>query len=292
MKCKFCGAEIKEGNSVCEYCGSAVERAAAKAPTIIRDSEHPVKNAARVIGKVIVALACIWAVLIIITLVITLNSDVIKNGYGHPPSTNNSDTMPKNETGLIGQVISCDARGVASIEYQGDTYTDIKILDEDLIQWVNDTDRSIDAVEICFATNEKGNICELGLLSPDFFIVAQDGNRCIAIRDGQVISFISALQLKTGHYYSGYFSYPDLELYSAVEQTVLSLTYMDQKCDDKESLVKQEYYTGKDITVYRILTKGQWCYCDKETYEAVQEGDSLSKYEIFEDQEAAFIIRD
>lgn len=25
MKCKFCGAEIKEGNRICDYCGSAVE---------------------------------------------------------------------------------------------------------------------------------------------------------------------------------------------------------------------------------------------------------------------------
>ena len=26
MRCRLCGAEIKEGRNVCEYCGSTVER--------------------------------------------------------------------------------------------------------------------------------------------------------------------------------------------------------------------------------------------------------------------------
>lgn len=304
MKCKSCGAEIKEGNSVCEYCGSAVERTAARPHIIIKDSEHPVKSVVRVIGKVIIALACIWAVLIIITLVGVLNSNVIKNGYEHSSSVNHaydemsseqtSDSykMPKNETGLIGQVISCDRQGVALIEYQGHTYAGIKILDKDLIDWINDTDRSIDTVEICFATNAKGDICELGLLSSGFFIMEKEGDCYIAVRDEQVISFTSMLQLETGHYYGGYFSYPDMKLYSGEEKSLLTLTYMDAKCDNKENVTRQEYYTGENITVYKIQAKGEWYYCDKDTYEAIQAGDSLKGYELCEDQGMAFIVRE
>lgn len=293
MKCKSCGAEIKEGNSVCEYCGSAVERAAARPHIIIKDSEHPVKSVVRVIGKVIIALACIWAVLIIITLVVVLNSDVIKNDYEYSSGVNHAnDEMPKNETGLIGQVISCDVQGVASIEYQGHTYADIKILDQELIDWINDTNRSIDTVEICFATNEKGDISELGLLSSGFFIMEKEGDCYIAVRDEQVISFISALQLETGHYYGGYFSYPDMKLYSGEEKSLLTLTYMDAKCDKKESVTGQEYYTGENITVYKIQAKGKWYYCDKDTYETVQTGDLLKGYELCEDQGMAFIVRE
>jgi len=292
MKCKSCGAEIRKGNSVCEYCGSAVEAAASRTYTIIRDSEHPVKSIVRVIGRVIVALACIWAVLIIITLIVVLNSDAFKKTFEYSSSTSDSYKMPQNKTNLIGQVISCDERGVASIEYQGHTYEGVTILDKDLIKWINDTDRSIDTVEICFATDEKGDISELGLFSAGFFIMAQDGDRYFAIRDDQVISFTSAIPLETERYYGGYFSYPEMHLYAKEEKSFLVMAHMDSKCNDKESTIEKEYYTGEDIMVYKISAGGQWYYCSKEVYDTVQVGELLNGYEMYTDQGMGFIMKE
>lgn len=43
--------------------------------------------------------------------------------------------------------------------------------------------------------SEKGNISELGLLPADLFIMGQEGDRYIAVRDGDVISFTSSIPL-------------------------------------------------------------------------------------------------
>lgn len=292
MKCKFCGAEIKEGSNVCEYCDSEVERGIPEMQTVIRDNGSPAKGILGVIGKVIIALACIWAVVILVTMIIVFNSDAFKNTYQYSTNTDTVYDMPKNETGLTGQIINCDKKGAAAIDYEGHTYEDVKILDQDLIEWVNETDRSLDTVEICFSTDEKGDICELGLRSADFFIVAKEGNRYIAIRDDQVISFTSTMPLEAEHYYSGYFSYPDLCLYLGEEKSHLSMSYMDPKCDDKESVTQQEYYTGEDITIYKVLVEEKWYYCSKETYDAIEVGDLLNGYEICANQEPAFIIKE
>lgn len=112
MKCKFCGAEIKKGSNVCEYCGSEVERVEPEIRTVIRESESSSKGIARVVGRGIVSLAFVWAVVIFVTLVVVLGRDESEDyheeseGY-HEESedTGVSYQMPKNKTGLTGQII-------------------------------------------------------------------------------------------------------------------------------------------------------------------------------------------
>lgn len=303
MKCKFCGAEIKTGSSVCEYCGCAVEKPAENRSGSTKSS---FKGIVGTIAKVVIILAYIWAVVLIIFTVIVLNSDTFKNihayttntetpyehdyTHNHHDSTTGVETrkMPPNEEGLIGQVISCNEKGIASIEYDGYIYENIEIPDETFIDWLNETQRSLDTVGICFATDENGNIRTLGLLSAEFFVMGQDGDSYTALRNGDIISFTSPALLETGCY-SGYFSYPDMHLYQSEEVHFLPLSYMDSICADKESATMQEYYTGKDITVYRIFTNGKWYYCDKETYDAIEIDDVLNDYNLYDNANLTFI---
>lgn len=292
MRCEFCGAQIKEESNVCEYCGSTVERTEPKIQTIIKDSGKPRGNIVRVICKSIIVLVCIWAVVVIVSLIVVLNSDVFKEHYAYSTDTGMTYGygLPGNETELTGKIVSCDSEGTASIEYEDYTYEDVKILDNALITWINDTDRTLDTVGICFATDGNGNISELGLLSPDFFVIAKDSTRYIAIRNDDVISFTAEMPLETECYYSGYFSYPDMRLYAAEEESPFAMSYMDPKCEDKVSVSMQESYTGEEITVHKILVKGNWCYCSRETYDAVETGDLLNGYEIYSNQTPAFIV--
>lgn len=168
MKCKYCGAEIKPGSRFCEYCDSEVEREKPESKTVIRETSKP-NSILKVIGRIIVSLAGIWAVLIVITLVVVINSDAFKNIDSYSNSADTVGEMPKNETELKGQVITCDKEGHASINYQGDTYENVEILDSGLLEWLSDTKRSIDSVEICFSTDDNGDISDIGLLSADFF---------------------------------------------------------------------------------------------------------------------------
>lgn len=290
MKCKSCGADIKEGSNVCEYCGSTVEKHTAAA----QNDRKPARSIVGMIIKGIIILACIWAVVIIISMIVVLNSDVFKDHYDNYTSTYTTNTtyeMPRNEKKLIGQIISCDKKGVAVIDYEGHTYENVAILDKSLIKWVNDKNRKLDSVEICFATDGNGDISELGLLSSDFFVMAKEEERYLAVRNLHVISFTSVSPLEEEHYYSGYFSYPDMRLYAAEEKYSLSTTYMDPKCEDKESVACKEYYTGEEIDVYKILIDGDWYCSSKETYDSIEIGDLLNEYEIYPNQEPAFIVR-
>lgn len=289
MRCKFCGAEIKEGHNTCEYCGSTVERNTSQVQTTTKDVIKPARSIVGIIIKGIIILACIWAVVVVISLIVVFNSDVFKEYYEYSSSTYTTYKMPRNEKNLTGQIVCCDKNGVAIIEYQGHTYEDVAILDKSLIKWINDTDRKLDTIEICFATDENGDISELGLLSADFFIMAKEEKRYLAIRDSHVISFTSETPLEEEHYYGGYFSYPDLRLYSSEEKTPLSMAYMDPKCENKESIDCKEYYTGEEITVYKIMMEGKWYYCNKATYDTVEIGDQLNGYEVYPNQVPAFI---
>ncbi|MBD5444134.1 MAG: zinc ribbon domain-containing protein [Lachnospiraceae bacterium] len=292
MRCKFCGAEVKDGASTCEYCGSEVEKHKSVDQTLIRDDKKPYRVVIGMIIKGIIILTCIWAVVVIISLIVVLNSDVFKDNYKEYKNTYNSYGIPRNENELIGQIISCDKNGIATIEYKGHTYEDVAILDKTLIKWINDTNRKLDEVEICFATDKNGDISELGLLLSGFFIISKEEVRYLAIRDSHVISFTSETPLEEECYYIGYFSYPDMSLYSVEEESLFSMAYMDPKCEDKESVVVKEFYTGEEINVYKILVNGKWYCCSKNTYDTIQIDDMLSEYKLYPNQEPAFIVRD
>lgn len=294
MRCEFCGAQIKEGSNVCEYCGSAVERTAPKTQTIIKDSGKSNGNIVKVICKSIIILVCICTVGVIGSLIALLNSDIFKEYYtSYSEDSVIAYSLPGNKTELKGKIVSCDNRGTASIEYEEGLYENVKILDNALITWINDTDRTLDTVGICFSTDENGNISTLGLLSAGFFVMAKENERYIAVRGEDLISFTSEIPLDTGCYYSGYFSYPDMRLYKAEEERPFSMTYMDPKCEDKVSESMREYYTGEETTVYKILVNGTWYYCGRETFDAIDIGDLLDGYQLCDgENNLSFIVKD
>lgn len=276
MKCKFCGAEIKEGNRVCDYCGSAVENISFENQNGTRNT----KNIFKGIARVIIILASIWAVVLILTTFIVLNSKTFKDSHAYFTTAQHPE-MPRNKTELTGQIINCSEKGIVSLECEDQIYEDIRITDEDLINWLNETDRSLDTVGICFSTDENGNINDLGLLSADFFVMEQSEDLYTAARSEEIISFSSPVPLETGCCYSGYFSYPDMRLYFGEKKDLLPFYYIDPKCTDKESTIEQDYYTGKDITVYKIHALEQWYYCSKEIYDSIQTGDILNDYSLY-----------
>lgn len=293
MRCEFCGAQIKEGSNVCEYCGSTVERNEPKTKTIIKDSGKPHGNIVKVICKSIIILVCIWAVVVIVSLIVVLNSDVFKEYSAYSIDSDITYNLPGNKTKLTGKIVSCDSMGTASIEYEEGLYENVKILDNTLIAWINDTDRTLDEIGICFSTDENGNISTIGLLSAGFFVMAKENERYIAVRGEDVISFASEIPIETERYYIGYFSYPDMRLYTAEEERPFSMSYMDPKCEDKVSASMREYYTGEETIVYKILTNGTWYYCGRETYDAIETGDLLDGYQLCDgENNLSYIVKD
>lgn len=291
MKCRFCGAEIKTGSNVCEYCGSEAEGTDYSTQTI-ENAPKAAKSVAGIIGKVIISLACIWAAVIIITLVVVLNSDAFKETYESSSNTSSVYELSKNRTGMTGRIISCDENGVASVEYKNYIYEDVKILDTDLLEWLKEINKTLDNIGICFATDKNGDISELGLLSADFFIMEKESSRYIAIRGEQVMSFTSDTPLEIDHCYTGYFCYPDVRLYWGKETSPWAMAYMDPKCENKESPLEQDVYSGEDITVYKLLVEGQWYYCSKKTYDTVNVGDLLNGYELYSNEDTAYIWKE
>lgn len=290
MKCKYCGAEIKEGSNICEYCGSQAEREAPQPQTIIIERKSSAKYIIKTIGIVIVVLAIVWAVAMIIFSVIVFNSDAFKNINQYSSYGDASYRLPADEAGMIAQIINCDQNGTATIDYRYHTYENVQIIDKALIEWLNETGRTINGIEICFATDGDGNIRELGLLSADFFVTAKEGTRYTAIREGKVIAFSAEAPLETDRCYSGYFSYPEMRLYYGEERNLFYLDYMELRCTDKEETVQQDSYTSEDITVYRLFIGEKWYYCSRETYDAVLVNDLLDDYELYEEDGLAFVV--
>lgn len=294
MKCKYCGAEIKEGSTVCEYCDSEVERKQdipEPQTIIIEEKSEPRGVVIKTVGKVVIGLACIWAVVMVLFLVILLNSDTFKEINEYSSGTDTTYELPANEEGLFGSVVSCGEDGVASIEYQNHTYENVKILDGKLMEWLCETNKTIDGIEIYFSTDKKRDICEIGLLSADFFVTGKKGDYYTAIRGDTIIKFTSSNPIEIDCCYSGYFSYPDMNLCWEEEQSVISMEYMDMKCADKEELVWKENYTGEELDVYRIFAGEQWYYCSSEIYDAIQIAAGLEEYQLCQLDTLAFIIK-
>lgn len=287
MKCKFCGAELKEKSKVCAQCGSAVERP--ELPVTVKAYRKPPKDIIRVTGKIVIALVCVSAAAIVVATIHPFRESTLRFTHESSTDTSSAPDLPRNKTDLTGLIISCDPDGTASVEYEGSTYEKVRILDEELIEWLNDTDRSLESVEIRFATDENGNIRELGLFSADFFVIDAEENRYTAVRDGQVILFTARMSLEISCCYEGYFSYPDMRLYWGRQRALTAIDYVDPKCDDKKVETRTEYYTGEEVNVYQISAVGSWYYCSQEIYDSIQVDDLLYDYELYSDQNMDFI---
>ncbi|MCM1046208.1 MAG: hypothetical protein NC417_11930 [Candidatus Gastranaerophilales bacterium] len=270
MKYKFRGAEIKKGSKVKAF-------------------RKPPKDKIRLIGKVVIALVCFSSAAIVAMAVLPLREGSLRFFQESSTAAPSAYNLPRNRTDLTGMIVSCDSDGAALVEYEGSVCENVQILDKELLMWLHDTNRSLESVAIRFATDENGDIKELGLLSADFFVIDADENLYTAVRDGQVIWFTATMSLEAGHCYEGYFSYPDMRLYWGKQQTLTVIHYIDPKCDDKKVTSQTEYYTGEEVNVYQIFAVGNWYYCTQEIYDSVQVGDLLDDYELYSDQSMDFM---
>lgn len=275
MKCQYCGAEIKKGNTVCEYCGSAVDNIKETSDSEAGDNgrAEAIRIVSRVIYRIIVVLVIAGAVMIFAVLPIVIK-DRASLDYGKTASL----SIPNSEENLTGIVASYSEQGILSIKYDGNTYDNITVLDQELIDWLNETGRTLEGIEIQFATDEKGNIEKLAMLSEVFLILAEDSGYYTACRRDQIIRFTSDVPLEMNSLYCGYFCYPKLHLMSARQESPLSHTYMDPRCESKKSVTVKDAYSEEELTVYMLCSAEKWYYCNHDIYETVQEGDSLEDY--------------
>lgn len=264
MKCKNCGAEIKLGSTVCEHCNNIPNKRKSKSITKIFTT---------------VVIACI---LVMIILTVSLfGSDIFSTFYNDDTTISTEQEIPKNTTTLSGQIVSCDKNGIVSVKYMSATYKNIKIKDKDLINWLAETDKSLDGESVMFSTDSDGNISELALSSNGFYIMSKEADKYIAYRDNTIISFTSKQQLDVDQYYEGYFKYPDLNLYFSDKKYQMNVEFSNLVCDNKEITTEKDYYTNEDIMVYKISAGGIWYYCSKDTYASIEAGGSLDDYYLY-----------
>ncbi len=287
MKCQYCGAEIKKGYTVCEYCGSAIDNMEEASDSDAGDNgrAESVRIVSRVIYRIIIALVIMGALMIFAVLPIvkienraSLDCEIRFADSKMYSGKAASLSIPNGEENLTGIVASYSEEGVLSIKYDGNTYDNITVLNQELIDWLNETGRTLKGIEIQFATDEKGNIEKLAMLSEVFLILEEDSGYYTACRGDQIIRFTSDVPLEMDSLYCGYFCYPKLHLMSARPESPLSHTYMDPRCESKKSVTIKDAYSGEELTVYMLCSAEKWYYCNHDIYETVQEGDSLEDY--------------
>ncbi len=294
MKCQYCGAEIPKGQSVCPYCDSEADTETAGFVEIpYGEKEYDAswndrhtqtaKTIGSVIVKIVIALIVAWVVIIIASLIFISQTDSFSDAWNAAGSYGLQSNMPSDANGLIGAIESYNADGTVSINYDGIIYNGIKILDTELIQWLNETGRTLDGTEILFDTDENGNIETIAMSSQMFIILSKESDLYTACRGDQLILFTSDISLKADVCYTGYFSYPALRLVSVKQTSALPLVFMDLKCEEKRCAATDDPYSEEEITVYQIRSGGQWFYCSKEIYDTLEEGDVLSGYKFYDE---------
>lgn len=301
MKCKSCGADINPKSEKCEYCGSYIDHEEPKQKAYysnrtVSKSEQKrsiIETIIKSLSKIVIAWIAIWAVLIVVVLLIVLNSDLAKNRDAYTTNSGSGSTsgvtrvqtmkqLPANQQGLFGKILQYNSGDMASIEYDGKTVEEVKILDKKLTDWLTENDRHLDQVGIYFDTDSSGNITTIGLSSDRIVIIDRHGNDYVGIRGDQILCF-SAEDVKVGEYYTGYFTYPDMKLIYKEKETDSSFAVMDPVCTMKDTETCLSIYTEKEIKLYEICVSDDWYYCSKEVYDKIQEGDKLDNYEFHVD---------
>lgn len=301
MKCTHCGADIKRGQTICEYCGCEVERDNGLKVDIVdipfgeqddntinykeSSSSGKTTNNVKTIGSILVKIVFIITAGLILMVFIALigltNSDFFSRNHDSIESHSTKGSLPKNMEGLYGTVKEYNRDGNISLIYGKTTYDNVKIINTELINWLNETNRSLKGAAILFDTDSAGNIAGIAMNSEEFFILSKENNSYTALRGKQLIKFTSEIALDTDGIYTGYFSYPVLKLVSAKQVFLSPMIFMDPKCSKKQKTEEKEAYTGEKITVYKILAEGQWYYCNKNTYNLIRKDSSLSDFKFY-----------
>ncbi|MBP3421384.1 MAG: zinc ribbon domain-containing protein [Lachnospiraceae bacterium] len=274
MKCPNCGAEVAP-NSNCEYCGAYVEEAANNAKDFINQRMMSA-------GKNIVRMVLFVVIFLTIILVIGLvgfskladkalsDSSDYESSYGS--FTTESDTGDIcSLTDAEGIVRNYSYDGRMDVEYDGEIYT-TTLKDKDFLQWTEETGRNITDVGIEFTTDADGNVTELAMLSATFYLLSDQGDSYVILREGDVFVATSELLLEQGYFYEGYCNYPAVNVHSAYTADVTGQLLMDPTCDEKRELSAADFYTDEEVTVWQIRMGTEWYYCSKELYDFCKEG--------------------
>lgn len=176
MKCPSCGAEVQE-NTKCEYCGTFVKQDAAEAA--YDRAQEVIRQRLAAANKRIIKMILFAA--IILTLISSLG---LLTAFRFPidsdPASADSDVTadhsadvsakPKSVTDCYGNVTAFSDDGSITVKTDDGSFR-TKLADAELLQWLKDTDRSIEDVDILFSTDASGEICEIALSSAVFFVL-------------------------------------------------------------------------------------------------------------------------
>ncbi|MCM1222554.1 MAG: zinc ribbon domain-containing protein [Lachnospiraceae bacterium] len=276
MKCPSCGAEVQE-NTRCEYCGSFIGQSAYE-DTYDRTQDFINKRLAAANKRIIKMILFAAILLTFVSSIGLLVSFRFPIGSAPVPPVSdstsdhsiNSSAGVKSATDIYGNVASFGYDGSITVTCDGSSFR-TKLTDVKLLQWLKDTNRSIEGVNILFSTDASGQIHEIALSSAVFFVLEKREDRYTILRDADFLSVSSDVSLSPGSFYSGYFHYPDVNVHTAVPEDVFTTALFNPVCDEKRETAVSDYYTGESLTCYQIRIGSGWYYCAKDFYDNCSE---------------------
>ena len=279
MKCPNCGAEVAP-NSNCEYCGAYVEEATGNAKDFINQRMMSAgKNIVRMVLFVVIFLTIILVIGFVgfsklADKAFSHNSDYESS---HGDFTTESDAGDiRSLTNAEGIVRSYSYDGRMDVEYDGEIYT-TTLKDKAFLQWTEETGRNITGVGIEFSTDANGDVSEIAMLSATFYVLAEQNDTYLILREGDIFVATSEPLLEQGYFYEGYCTYPEANVHSALTTDVSGQMLMDPTCDEKRELSTADFYTEEEVTVWQIRMGMEWYYCSKELYDFCEEGKPIDK---------------
>lgn len=292
-RCPNCGANLA-GNK-CEYCGTvfakdepAAETAGQKSPAGKTGNEKPVAPKVIAVGCLVPILVVVAAfVVMFIVAIVQVVQESALDMEQKKEQIRQENMLPY----LIeteGTVENYNPDGSVILGYGYRDY-ETKILDEELLTFLNENNKSITGVDVLFTTDQEGQLTELYLASAPFHVVEATGDGYICVRGGQFLTIRTEEELDSGFCYEGYLSYPDMEVKQLRDNGKNGYSPYGIKCEDKRIKSKKDLGTGEDVSAYQILTNGEWLYCDKATYEATEIEDDLGKYT--KDSANSFLVK-
>ena len=274
MKCPNCGAEVPS-NANCEYCGSYVEEAANNTKDFINQRMMSA-------GKNIVRMVLFVVIFLIVILMIGLvgfsklankafsdNPDYESSHGGFTTESDAGDICSLTDAEGIVRSYSYDGR--IDVEYDGEIYT-TTLKDKAFLQWTEETGRNITGVGIEFSTDANGDMTEIAMLSATFYVLAEQDDTYLILREGDIFVATSEPLLEQGYFYEGYCTYPEVNVHSAMTTDMSGQMLMDPTCDEKRELSTADFYTDEEVVVWQIRMGTEWYYCSKELYDLCEEG--------------------
>lgn len=167
-----------------------------------------------------------------------------------------------------------DSNGSMVISYEGREYHTV-LKDDTLLSWLNKHSHTLEGVGALFSSDSDGDIISLAMSSETFYVLSQDGENYMILRNDQVFSSTSDVSLEVGNFYDGYFNYPNLNAHVVTSNNGNGYSHFAPECDAKEMQTFKDPYTDKEYSLPMICMDDTWFHCTPELYEACTEGESI-----------------